>query len=309
MRDQRDIGLVITPPILGRVSGVWLVSFLRRIDRPDGSFAGVVAASVTLDTFNRLVAIPELGPLGVVALRTSDFTLVARHPPLKDRPRGAVGNQTVPPELAALVAAGRQEGDYRAVQTADSQARLVAFRQLAGRPFMLVVGLGEDHVLAPWRDELRDTAILLGLFMLLSTGSGWLLWHAARRQRLALERNQVLLRGAGDGIHIVDADGTVVEASDAFARLLGCPREAVLGTPLAQWLVVPDPGRHSPDQAVGPPPAGPDQLIEAQLRHRDGHLVDVELSRQRLVLNEQPVVFASARPIAERKQAEAANEP
>ena len=123
MRDQRDIGLVITPPILGRVSGVWLVSFLRRIDRPDGSFAGVVAASVTLDTFNRLVAIPELGPLGVVALRTSDFTLVARHPPLKDRPRGAVGNQTVPPELAALVAAGRQEGDYRAVQTADSQAR------------------------------------------------------------------------------------------------------------------------------------------------------------------------------------------
>jgi PAS domain S-box-containing protein len=142
--------------------------------------------------------------------------------------------------------------------------------------------------------------------MLLSTGSSWLLWRAARRQRLALERNQALLRGAGDGIHIVDADGTVVEASDAFARLVGCPREAVLGTPLARWLVAPDPGHHPPDQAAGPAAGGTAQLIEAQLRHRDGHLVDVELSRQHLVLNERPVVFASARPVAERKQAEAA---
>jgi PAS domain S-box-containing protein len=131
---------------------------------------------------------------------------------------------------------------------------------------MLVVGLGEDHVLAPWRDERRDTAIQLGLFMLLSTGSSWLLWRAARRQRLALERNQALLRGAGDGIHIVDADGTVVEASDAFARLVGCPREAVLGTPLARWLVAPDPGHHPPDQAAGPAAGGTAQLIEAQLR-------------------------------------------
>ncbi|WP_137732618.1 ATP-binding protein [Pseudaquabacterium pictum] len=301
LRDDPAAGLVISPPIVGRVSGVWVVSFSRRVNRPDGRFAGVLAASVTLDAFNRLVAMPDLGRNGVVALRSADFTLVARHPPLAARPRGEIGNQTVPPELAAAVASGRREGSYRTAQTADGQARVVGYRLLEGRPFILVVGLGEADVLAAWDADLRATAVQLGLFVLLSTGAGWLLWRAARQQRLALERNQALLRGAGDGIHIVDAEGRVVEASDAFARLVGGERADVLGTPLAQWLVEPAQGPAPPR-----PAGGADQLVEAQLRHRDGHLVDVEISRQPLVLDDRPVVFASARPIAERKQAEAA---
>jgi two-component system, sensor histidine kinase and response regulator len=302
LRDNPAAGLSITPPILGRVTGQWLVPFARRINQPDGRFAGLLSASVTLDTFNQLVALPDLGPHGVVAVRSADFSLVARHPPLTTSPRGMVGNQTLPPELAALLAAGQQSGVYRSVRNADGHVRVVGFRQLPGRPFMLVVGLSEQDVLAPWHEELQANVLQLGLFMLLSAVSGWLLWHAAKRQRLALERNQALLRGAGDGIHIVDARGTVVEASDAFARMLGHPRAAVLGTPLAQWLVAPPPamvpGTHTADPA--------DQLFDAQLQHRDGHLVDVEISRQQLVLADQPVVFASARPIAERKQAEAA---
>ncbi len=192
LRDNPAAGLSISPPVLGRVSGVWLVSFARRIDRPDGGFAGLLSASVTLDTFNKLVALPDLGPNGVVALRSSDFTLVARHPPLTTTPRGQVGNQTPPPELAALVAAGRQVGNYRSVRNADGHVRLVGFRQLPGRPFMLVVGLSEQDVLAPWHDEVQANVLQLGLFVLLSAVSGGLLWRAARQQRLALERNQAL---------------------------------------------------------------------------------------------------------------------
>ncbi len=302
LRDNPAAGLSITPPILGRVSGQWLVSFARRISRPDGSFAGLLSAAVTLDTFNQLVALPDLGPNGVVALRSADFSLVARHPPLTTSPRGLVGNQTPPPELAALVAAGRQVGVYRSVRNADGHVRVVGFRQLPGRPFMLVVGLSERDLLAPWHSEVRTNVLEMGLFMLLSAVSGWLLWRAVRRQRLALERNQALLRGAGDGIHIVDARGRVIEASDAFGRLVGCARDAMLGTPLAQWLVV----TPSPELAGVAAGAQGQSLSEAQLRHRDGHLVDVEISRQHLLLDGQPAVFESARPIAERKQAEAA---
>ena len=130
----------------------------------------------------------------------------------------------------------------------------------------------------------------------------WMLWRAIRRQRHEAERSQALLRGASDGIHILAPDGTVLEASDAFARMLGCRPDEVIGEPLQRWQVdarwPPGPMQQDGANAVG--------RVETQLRHQDGHLVDVEIACHPLVLDGNPVLFASARDIADRKVAELA---
>jgi PAS domain S-box-containing protein len=302
LRDQPAAGLHVTKPITGRVSGIRQISFVRRISGPDGQFGGVVSANIPLDHFQQLLSSLDVGRHGVAALRDADFGLVARHPPSPVAAAGTVGSQVIPPELARATALGQTQGTYSTRQTSDGTERTVSFRHLRNWPFTLVVGLAAQDYLAAWRDERASTLIQLACFAAVTSLLCWMLWQSIHRQRQETERSQALLRGASDGIHIVGADGTVLEASDAFARMLGHPRDEVIGTPIRQW------------QAGDVPPSGPTepwlttgaQRIETRLRHRDGHLIDVEIISHPRMLDDRPVVFASARDIAERKAGEAA---
>ena len=100
LRDQPASGLYITQPITGRVSGIEVISFVRRINLPDGQFGGLISAAIPLSHFNKLLAGLDLGRSGVAALRGADFGLIARQPPSPVAAAGTVGSQVIPPELA-----------------------------------------------------------------------------------------------------------------------------------------------------------------------------------------------------------------
>ena len=301
LRDRADAGLFVTKPLLGRVTQIWIISFVRRISGPDGRFAGVVSAAIPLQHFNDLLSKVDVGPRGAVVLRDAEFAQIVRHPPTQ-LPSGQVGATVVPPQLREAIAAGRTSGSYHATQTADGVERRVSFLRLPGGHFQLIVALSSEDYLAEWRADVRATLIGCAVLALLSSLGCWLLWRSLQRQRLEHERSQALLRGASDGIHILGPDGTVLEASDAFACMLGCQRDEVVGKPIGDWQAVPGPGAGT----VPVDGQGGAQRAETRLRHRDGHLLDVEITSHPLLLDGKPVVFASARDIGERKAAEAA---
>ena len=305
LRDRPDTGLHVSKPILGRVTGVWLVALTRRISRPDGSFGGVVSAPIPLQHFQNLLAKVQLGKKGAIALRDGDYGVVVRHPPSPVDAARTVGSQVIAPELRRALAAGQTSGTYLSQRTADSIERTLSFRRLAGLPFLLVVGLATEDYLADWRGEVRNSLVKLATFAALTTLACGLLWRSIRRQRQQTERNLALLRGASDGIHILDANGTVVEASDAFARMLGQPRAAVIGMNLQQWDAHPVAGGllQALTQLVALPPQS---LLETRLRRNDGTLLDVEISGYAVTLAARPLLFVSARDISDRKHVEAA---
>ncbi len=118
------------------------------------------------------------------------------------------------------------------------------------------------------------------------------------------QKNLALLRNASDGIHIVDQDGHIVEASDSFCMLLGYPREEVIGMNVVQW----DAHFTGPDEAMT---LVRDQFqkpgrsqFETKHRRKDGTLFDVEVSGIRIDLEGKTVLFNSSRDITQRKKIE-----
>jgi hypothetical protein len=73
LRNDPQAGLVISEPVLGRVSKKWTLILSRRINRPDGSFAGVVNGSIALDQFAATFATVDVGAKGSIALRNADL--------------------------------------------------------------------------------------------------------------------------------------------------------------------------------------------------------------------------------------------
>jgi diguanylate cyclase (GGDEF)-like protein/PAS domain S-box-containing protein len=117
------------------------------------------------------------------------------------------------------------------------------------------------------------------------------------------EKNLAILRNASDGIHIIDGDGNVIEASNAFCDMLGYSREEVLGMNVSQWDAQ-SPGADLSEE-VGKQLARPVRSqFEARHRRKDGSVFDVEISGFPLELDGRPVLFNSSRDITERKASE-----
>jgi PAS domain S-box-containing protein/putative nucleotidyltransferase with HDIG domain len=116
-------------------------------------------------------------------------------------------------------------------------------------------------------------------------------------------RNQAFLRNASDGVHILDADGKVQEVSDSFCTMLGYSREELLGASVSLW-----------DAQWSAPELQPvlaalfakedHSVFETRHRRKDGTILDVEVSCQRLELNGRPMLFNSGRDVSEKKRAE-----
>jgi diguanylate cyclase (GGDEF)-like protein/PAS domain S-box-containing protein len=116
-----------------------------------------------------------------------------------------------------------------------------------------------------------------------------------------LRRNQVLMNTAIDGIHILDIRGNIVEANDAFCRLLGYTREEVAGLNVADWD-----RNWSADELLERTrkfiQEGSSATFETRHCRKDGTLIDVEVSFSAVEIDGQHYLFCASRDISERKR-------
>jgi diguanylate cyclase (GGDEF)-like protein/PAS domain S-box-containing protein len=117
------------------------------------------------------------------------------------------------------------------------------------------------------------------------------------------EMNLALLRNASDGIHILNMEGNVIEASDAFCRMLGYQREEVIGMNVSQWD---DVFEKSEMPKIIRQHYAHQRRVQFDTRHqrKDGTFLDVEVSGFPLLIEENPVMLYSSRDITERKKNE-----
>ena len=177
LRDVPGAGLFITMPILGRISGKWVIILARRVNAPDGSFAGVVFATISLDNFQKLFSTLNLGGHGAVSLRDTKLGLVARHA-AGNGASAEVGSNSVSKELNEIVRTNPITGTYIAYTRMDGIERANAYRKISNYPFYVIVGLATDDFLAEWHDEAVTTLALLAVFVVVTFGFSWLIYHS-----------------------------------------------------------------------------------------------------------------------------------
>lgn len=158
-RHNPNAGLYISKPLISRLSQKWLVVVTRRINRPDGSFRGVVWGTLSLDYFSRLFASLNIGPSGGISLRDADMGIIARHPAPKDIGT-IIGNKTLSPELRQLFEDGQPEGTFFTPTSWDQTAKIVSYHKIGNYPLFVNVGIATKDYLAGWQ---HDTARIVGL--------------------------------------------------------------------------------------------------------------------------------------------------
>ena len=303
LRADAEAGLSVTNPIYGKLTKRWILSFARRYNYPDGRFAGVVAASMPVEYFNQQLASLDIGPSGVALLRDANLGLIARHP-ASTLPAGQLGAKGFSPELAAAIASGQDTVTYHARNTADGIERINTYRRLTSVPFHLVTGVGEPDYMASWYVEVRNSVAQLAVFMAMMALAAWLLYQSHAREQRDQLRIASVLRGASDGIHVLDTEGKLLLANESFFRMLGRQGHDNTGLCLQDWDDSPKPGQMQATMAEVLH-TGKQTLVQTMQRRLDGGRLHVEVSLLPQEMDGQTVLFCSARDISDRLKAEA----
>ncbi|MBT0664719.1 response regulator [Geobacter pelophilus] len=184
--ENPDAGLVVSKPVLSRVTGKWLILIARRINLPDGTFAGVVYCGIPLEFFAKLFSSFNIGAHGAISFRDHELAIIARIP----EPQGigsAVGNRNLSPKIIELIKKQPETGTYTGEVNFDRIVRTISYRKISKYPLYVFVGQATSDYLASWRKEVALSLSLLSLFTLLTVVSAWVISKKRTNELLAFD--------------------------------------------------------------------------------------------------------------------------
>ncbi|SEA56134.1 bifunctional diguanylate cyclase/phosphodiesterase [Paraburkholderia sartisoli] len=157
---ENDDALYISKPVLGRLSGHWTLQMTRRLNHPDGSFAGVVVVSedpsyFTSDFYNNAA----IGRDGVIAVISDSGTVLARSTGSAERADGTFSASGTYPTSEHV------SGTY--VDPIDQVTRIVSYRHIDGYPLGVIVGLSHAEEFADY-NHTRNVYLLMAGFISLA---------------------------------------------------------------------------------------------------------------------------------------------
>ncbi len=278
-KDKLQTGLLITGPFKGRQDNQWALGLSRRLEKPDGSFAGLVTGTLHLNYVQQLFDGIELGRDGMVLLMKTDGAMLMRRP----YEETLIGSDLKNTGLFRRFTQSPM-GSYEDLSPQTGLARLVVYKQVGSLPLMIAVSLSKDAVLDQWA---RKTFIICAtiatitiIAFLLAAG----LVRELRRRGLAEfdareseQRYRLLAEHSSDMISRVDpVTWRRLYSSPAVRRIYGYEPEELLGMPL-QALIHPDDIAHLEDTMRGVGPHA-HALVTHRVRRKDGEWIWVEAS-------------------------------
>ncbi|WP_428827520.1 EAL domain-containing protein [Azonexus sp. IMCC34842] len=241
LRDNPGAELVISPPIVSRVTNTMVIVFARRLQDRAGNFIGIVLGTLRADYFERYYRALDVGPHGVIALWSRDFELFARWPQLPAEQGKTVGDSPIPARLQA----GKTAGTFRRAGGLDGEKRVFSYRAVDGFPFVFSVGLAERDVLAEWQRRALTYGVL-GVVLLIALIALIRAWGRGYRQAEELaekmtrayaektREGRALLDSIPDPAWLLDNDGRFLAVNEAYCRSKGLPMDNILGRTVEQ---------------------------------------------------------------------------
>jgi diguanylate cyclase (GGDEF)-like protein/PAS domain S-box-containing protein len=221
----------IGPPIKSRSGDDWMTTVSRRYNHPDGSFAGVVVATIGAEYFSEfyrrfdLGAIVLLGADGIVKARSLDNDAF-------------VGRDTSKAPLFQDPSLQSSHGVYYFKSPSDGMQRVSSYWRSDRFPIVILATMRQDELLAPWRHAAITRMMLVFVpISLIAVIGFYLVRQLLRGQRMAAalaakEANfRLLAEGSSDMVTRIGLDERVHYASPSSIRIVGWRPEQLVGTP------------------------------------------------------------------------------
>lgn len=183
----------VGPPIRSRTSGVWVLPVSRRLEHPDGRFAGVVLGTIEIDFFARLYDGFDVGKTGTIALALDNGTLIYRRPFNDSLPGTDISGGPV----FTLYKTRGTTGTAMLTARMDQIERMYSYRRMNSFPLVVACALAKDEILSQWQRSVLMLAVasllaigflaFLGKRLVLQIIIRDMLEHELLRARAALE--------------------------------------------------------------------------------------------------------------------------
>ena len=242
-----NLGLSISEPMTSML-GRRMIFLSRRLEAPNGGFAGVIVVAIEPRYMLSLSDDASLGPDDFMAVRRNDGVFfAARQAGVTSMSASIVGSFAVFPAAAgSMLASGER--------FADGKERILAWQRAKTYPIVSVVGLSETTVLAAQAVSQRDLTLLalagtLGLLLVAAIGAS----RSARRiwkNHYSHEVHQayrLATENAREGFYMLRAltgpdedivDFLIEDCNERGAAYRGIPRQALIGSRLSVVLPV-----------------------------------------------------------------------
>lgn len=142
-RDIDSKQVFVSKPIVGRTSGRASIQLTRRINKPDGTFGGVVVVSINPDYFAEFYKQVDLGKDSMIALVGTDGIVRV----LKNNNEVFVGLDFRQSRILTELSKGKA-GTFTIPSRVDGVTRIYSYRALAEYPLVVAVGVSETEYFA-----------------------------------------------------------------------------------------------------------------------------------------------------------------
>jgi PAS domain S-box-containing protein len=223
--------LFVSKPVVGRATGKWSIQMTRRINKPDGSFAGVVVLSIDPTYFTEFYGELNLGPGGLTALYGMDGIARARR----------VGNETdfgtdaSRSPLFERMVKENSAGSYQQKSVVDGVERLFSYRKLPQYPMVAMAGVDMRFLMANYEKAMQALylqAVSVSLLIVaLAAGLSRYLWllrrdvQARRQAQLQIQERTEQLNAvfevSPDGFVSFDRNHCVKFVNPALRQMTG----------------------------------------------------------------------------------------
>jgi diguanylate cyclase (GGDEF)-like protein len=223
--------LFISKPVIGRASHRWSVQFSRRFSNRDGSFAGVVVASLDPNHLTKFYDKIDLGSSAAISLIGSDGFVRASGGAAGGF---ALGEDLRKTQLFAQIASG-QNATFE--NSAGGDGRVVTVRKVRGQPLWVSVGLDKAAIYQGSLCTLRTNGIAALALTLIILAAMERIFRTEARARQKAEQLQLTLENISQGIMMVTKDLQVPIINKRCIELLGLPDGLIDNPPRFDALV------------------------------------------------------------------------
>src|SRR5262249_31055261 len=235
--------LFISKPVIGRASGKWSVQVSRRFLNSDGTFAGVVVASLDPQHLTKFYDSIDFGSSASITLIGGDGVVRSSG----GRAGGfALGRDLHGTETFARMQTGGH-ATFEVARRATGEMRLVTIRKVRGQDLWVSVSTNENEIFKnSWSDFLVNV-MASGLLTLIILAAMERILRTEAKARHKAEQLQLTLENMSQGIMLVTKDLQIPVINSRCGELLDLPAEFI---------------QHPPRF---------DQLAEFQSRHGEFH--------------------------------------